>query len=41
MTVGMQAYYLNNYGNYYYYTKTHKASLQKFLYHEGFSGETP
>ena len=31
MTVGMQAYYLNNYGNYYYYTKNYKASLQKFL----------
>lgn len=31
MSVGMQAYYLNNYGNYYYYTKNYKASLQKFL----------
>ena len=31
MTVGMQAYYLNNYGNYYYYTKNYKASLLKFL----------
>lgn len=31
MSVGMQAYYLNNYGNYYYYTRNYKASLQKFL----------
>lgn len=31
MSVNMQAYYLNNYGNYYYYTRDYKASLQKFL----------
>lgn len=31
MSVSMQAYYLNNYGNYYYYTRDYKASLQKFL----------
>lgn len=31
MSVNMQAYYLNNYGNYYYYTGDYKASLQKFL----------
>lgn len=27
MSVSMQAYYLNNYGNYYYYTRNYKASL--------------
>lgn len=37
MSVGMQAYYLNNYGNYYYYTKNYKASLQKFLAMKAFS----
>ena len=31
MSVSMQAYYLNNYGNYYYYTRNYKTSLQKFL----------
>lgn len=31
MSVSMQAYYLNNYGNYYYYTKDYAASLRKFL----------
>lgn len=31
MSVSMQAYYLNNYGSYYYYAKDYKASLQKFL----------
>lgn len=31
MSVSMQAYYLNNYGSYYYYAKNYQASLQKFL----------
>lgn len=31
MSVGMQAYFLNNYGNYYYYAKDYKKSLAKFL----------
>ena len=31
MSVSMQAYYLNNYGSYYYYAKDYRASLQKFL----------
>ena len=31
MTLNMQAYYLNNFGNYYYYTKEYPAALQKFL----------
>lgn len=31
MSVNMQAYFLNNYGNYYYYTRDYKASLVKFL----------
>lgn len=30
MSVGMQSYFLNNYGNYYYYTKNYTASLAKF-----------
>lgn len=36
MSVGMQAYYLNNYGSYYYYAKNYKASLQKFLVMKAF-----
>lgn len=31
MPLGMQAYYLNNYGNYYYYKKDYANSLRKFL----------
>ena len=31
MSLAMQSYYLNNYGNYYYYAKDYKASLSKFL----------
>ena len=31
MSVSMQAYYLNNYGSYYYYAKDYQASLKKFL----------
>lgn len=31
MSMNMQGYYLNNYGNYYYYAKDYKASLAKFL----------
>ena len=31
MSVAMQAYYLNNYGNYYYYSKDYKNSLRLFL----------
>lgn len=31
MSLAMQSYYLNNYGNYYYYAKDYKASLGKFL----------
>ena len=31
MSISMQGYYLNNYGNYYYYAKDYKASLEKFL----------
>lgn len=31
MSLAMQSYYLNNYGNYYYYAKDYKASLDKFL----------
>ena len=31
MSVPMRAYYLNNFGTYYYYTKDYKASLGKFL----------
>lgn len=31
MSISMQAYYLNNYGTYYYYTHNYKASLDKFL----------
>ena len=31
MSVGMQAYFLNNYGNYYYYAKDYEASLRKFV----------
>ena len=31
MSVSMQAYFLNNYGNYYYYAKDYKASLEKFV----------
>lgn len=31
MPLAMQSYYLNNYGNYYYYAKDYKASLDKFL----------
>jgi tetratricopeptide (TPR) repeat protein len=31
MSPGMQAYFLNNYGNYYYYVKDYKTSLKKFL----------
>lgn len=31
MTLNMQAYFLNNYGNYYYYAKNYTASLRKFL----------
>lgn len=30
MTVGMQAYFLNNYGNYYYYLHNYDAALKKF-----------
>lgn len=30
MPLGMQAYYLNNYGNYYYYKKDYANSLRKF-----------
>lgn len=31
MSLAMQAYYLNNYGNYYYYKKDYAQSLRKFL----------
>ena len=31
MTLNMQAYFLNNYGNYYYYAKNYPVALQKFL----------
>ena len=31
MSVDMQCYFLNNYGNYYYYAKDYAASLKKFL----------
>ncbi len=31
MSMSMKAYYLNNYGSYYYYAKDYKASLRKFL----------
>lgn len=31
MSVGMQAYFLNNFGNYYYYLKQYKEALSKFL----------
>lgn len=31
MSISMQAYYLNNYGTYYYYTHNYKASLAKFV----------
>lgn len=31
MSVSMQAYFLNNYGSYYYYAKNYQKSLQKFL----------
>ena len=31
MSLAMQSYFLNNYGNYYYYAKDYKASLEKFL----------
>lgn len=31
MPLNMQAYFLNNYGNYYYYAKDYPASLEKFL----------
>lgn len=31
MPLNMQAYFLNNYGNYYYYAKDYPASLKKFL----------
>lgn len=31
MPLNMQAYFLNNFGNYYYYTKDYPSSLQKFL----------
>ena len=31
MPLAMQAYYLNNYGNYYYYKKEYPASLLKFM----------
>lgn len=31
MSVSMQAYYLNNYGSYYYYTRDYRSSLEKFL----------
>lgn len=36
MSVSMQAYFLNNFGSYYYYAKNYKASLQKFLALEAF-----
>lgn len=31
LSLSMQAYYLNNYGNYYYYKKDYAGSLRKFL----------
>ena len=31
MTLNMQAYFLNNYGSYYYYAKNYPTSLRKFL----------
>lgn len=31
MNLSMQAYFLNNYGNYYYYAKDYPSSLRKFL----------
>lgn len=31
MSVSMQAYYLNNYGSYYYYVQDYQSSLKKFL----------
>lgn len=31
MPVGMQAYFLNNFGNYYYYIHDYKSALKKFL----------
>lgn len=31
LPLNMQAYYLNNYGNYFYYAKDYKAALDKFL----------
>ena len=30
-SLNLQAYFLNNYGNYYYYTKDYQTSLKKFL----------
>ena len=31
LSLNLQAYFLNNYGNYYYYTKDYQTSLKKFL----------